>query len=129
MGIAIKIYQFKIACLIYCNFTILIRKTTCWVIGDRKFVQEVTGSVQARRLRISRLEREGISSEILAAKVCKIFKTTVEIMKRRQRGGRFRSPKSVCFYCGKGIRCTNKKYRRVSMRRQCCGICNDPFRA
>ena len=63
------------------------RKATCWVIGDQKFVQEVTDSAQARRLRISRLEREGVTCEILAGKVCKMFKTPGEILKRRQRGG------------------------------------------
>ena len=37
-----------------------------WVIGDQKFVKEVTDTAQARRLRISRFERDGATAEIIA---------------------------------------------------------------
>jgi REP element-mobilizing transposase RayT len=63
------------------------RKATCWVIGDQKFVKRVTDSAQARRLRISRLERDGATCEIIAEKIAVQFKISVEILKRRQRGG------------------------------------------
>lgn len=63
------------------------RKATCWVIGDQKFVKEVTDSAQARRLRISRLDRESATCGIIAGKTAPQFNISVEILKRRQRGG------------------------------------------
>ena len=63
------------------------RKATCWVIGDQKFVREVTASAQAHRLRISRFEREGGRFDGIAETIRAVFNVPVEMLRRRHRGG------------------------------------------
>ena len=62
------------------------RKVTCWLIGDRDFVEQAVASAKANHLRISRFEREGGSIENIVAKICRKFGITPELLKERHRG-------------------------------------------
>jgi putative transposase len=62
------------------------RKVTCWVIGDRDFVEQAVASAEANHLRISRFEREGGNIENIVAGICQKFDITTELLKERHRG-------------------------------------------
>jgi REP element-mobilizing transposase RayT len=63
------------------------RKPICWVIGDQPFVAEVVSSAQARRLRITRFEREGGKFDDITRQLCQIFSVPAEDLRQRHRGG------------------------------------------
>jgi putative transposase len=63
------------------------RKTTCWVIGDQKFVSEAMKHAQERKMRISRFEKEGGGFDRIAEKMQTVFKIPAEMLLIRQRGG------------------------------------------
>lgn len=63
------------------------RKTSCWVIGDQKFVQKALSSAKASQLRVSRFEREGGGFEGLTKTICSHFNISCGMLQRRQRGG------------------------------------------
>ena len=56
------------------------------VIGDEKYVQEVIASAEARRLRISRFEREGCRFDGIAERIDELFDISTAMLQKRQCG-------------------------------------------
>jgi len=95
------------------------RSATCWVIGDRDFVQKAINSSDQARLRISRFEKEGCDLDTISERVAKKLKIDKHYIKHRCRGGAastarklfvhtainvYRAPsRIVADYCGVGI--------------------------
>jgi REP element-mobilizing transposase RayT len=86
------------------------RSAQRWVIGDPEFVAKVMSDAEARRLRVSRLEREGRDLAWLAAKVCRGVKISPHELAVRHRGGPISDARQeFCFVCTReyGVRATD----------------------
>jgi hypothetical protein len=64
-----------------------VRKPSCWVIGDHAFVRNAIKQSHARRFRIARFQREGLSLDDLARRVSAHYKIEPDLITKRQRGG------------------------------------------
>lgn len=62
------------------------RSVACWVIGDQEFVKKALSSAAARRLRVSRFERDGKSLENLAEIICRKLGIPLSEIRIRHRG-------------------------------------------
>lgn len=63
------------------------RQAGCWVIGDPEFVKRALAGDRARRLRVSRFEREGWTLDRLQAEIAARFGVPAARLGRRSRGG------------------------------------------
>ena len=63
------------------------RKSDCWVIGDRNFVQNAIAAATRRQLRVNRFELEGRSFGTILNLIEKKFQITEDTIRIRHRGG------------------------------------------
>jgi len=83
-----------------------------WVIGDPDFVRKVVTDSRARKLRLSRFQREGADFTPIALTACKAFAVTREALLRRHRGGPA-SDARRCF-CFIAVRCCGARGTEVA---------------
>ena len=74
------------------------RKPHRWVIGDQKYVSSVLEKSEARRLRVSRFEREGGNFDSIEKKICGLFNIHAGVLRTRQRGGKGSDARKVFAY-------------------------------
>jgi len=76
------------------------RQPGCWVIGDPEFVKRTLANDRARRLRVSRFDRDGWTLDRLCAEVASRFGVPAEQLGRRSRGGDASAARKCFAYVG-----------------------------
>ncbi|MBD3320996.1 MAG: hypothetical protein GF350_07890 [Chitinivibrionales bacterium] len=80
------------------NQTESIHNTSCWVIGNKDFVQQALANEYAERIRISKYARQGITVDKIARKVCSKLNVQHLDIKKKSRGNARSDARKIIAY-------------------------------